>query len=651
MSVSDLNPWANELAAEHSRLAALTSSAPPVQTLANFVGESPDGLPVVVARKKRTDSAAVLPSSSPSSPSPASASTGDNARPASNVIYSNLNDIAHAVGSASPSPAARSSSARSPEEEQVRELRRLANLDARARASGVMSSDATTTAAASSSSSSTAAAAASSTMSVEKVLCQACSSPFGLRDVLFLEACGHTFCAMCMRKPVIEAIKQRRVIALKCPLAGGACSKSPAEAELKLILSEKEMDAFQRLTVREMLTQSDNFVACANPKCDNVMERVAPGDFKPNKKEKGADGKLVSPELQRHKAEHRFRCPECTTDFCSSCHVTPYHEGRTCEQQAQFKAATHCRFCGEVIKKQLKSKHAVFADVCGGKDCMAKKSLSCTRALACGHGCGGIRDEAQCLDCLQCAAKPGATQCGDDFCPICYVEDLKSAPSVRLACGHMFHFECIRRKVAAAWPSSRITFTFLECPLCAQHVGHPALAKLTAPHTALFDVVRQKALERLDAMKEHNAKELTEPTSDYYRKPDKYAMARYCYYPCFKCKKPYYGGEKACGAPVQAEDFNPKDLICGSCSTGKNETCRKHGKEYIEYKCKFCCKVACFFCWGTTHFCEDCHVIAPKIAKYPLDQLPKCVCGVPHPPNGTEFCLGCAMCRLVEKRK
>lgn len=159
-----------------------------------------------------------------------------------------------------------------------------------------------------------------------------------------------------------------------------------------------------------------------------------------------------------------------------------------------------------------------------------------------------------------------------------------------------------------------------------------------------------------------------------------------------------------------------------------------------EYKCRFCCKTACWFCWGTScvvvvalcapailtlslfprahardaaHFCDDCHKvrcrcsvgrssltrsqIAAKIAKLPLDQLPKCACGQcglrawsvarsalrvvssaqacrcvgdlifgvlvalarsladcvvvvvvasQHPPNGSEFCLGCSWCRL-----
>ena len=36
-------------------------------------------------------------------------------------------------------------------------------------------------------------------------------------------------------------------------------------------------------------------------------------------------------------------------------------------------------------------------------------------------------------------------------------------------------------------------------------------------------------------------------------------------------------------------------------------TCPKHGTEAIEWKCKFCCSVASWFCWGTTHFCDDCH--------------------------------------------
>ena len=41
--------------------------------------------------------------------------------------------------------------------------------------------------------------------------------------------------------------------------------------------------------------------------------------------------------------------------------------------------------------------------------------------------------------------------------------------------------------------------------------------------------------------------------------------------------------------------------------THTQNSCPKHGTEAIEWKCKFCCSVASWFCWGTTHFCDDCH--------------------------------------------
>jgi len=486
---------------------------------------------------------------------------------------------------------------------------------------------------------------------VEELLpCQKCLRPFPLKDVCFLDACGHSFCAMCLRKPILAAVAKNKVSTLHCPLPDGTCTQPLHQAELRTLLTSTEMEKYERASVRELIDGDDRFIDCVNPKCHNVIERVVAASSKTNKKEKDGDGKLLSAEAIKHKNLNRFRCRECHTEFCCQCKATPYHLGYTCEQFASYKEAPHCRFCDEQIKKPLKTKHAAFSNVCTNKECTAKKKRSCVKILKCGHACRGVRDEQACLECLVCEPAPDAAQTGDDFCPICYVEDLRSAPAIKLECGHIFHYECIRRKVAAGWPSSRITFTFLECPLCSRHVSHPSLAKLVAPHLELFATIRTKAVERLKVMKQTDVKELTDKKSEYYNKPSKYAMARFCYYPCYKCKEPYFGGEKACGAPVQAEDFNAKDLICGACSTGKNQSCKKHGKEFIEYKCKFCCKTACWFCWGNTHFCDDCHKIAPKIAKYPLDKLPKCNCGVPHPQNGTsEFCLGCSWCRMEGK--
>lgn len=54
-------------------------------------------------------------------------------------------------------------------------------------------------------------------------------------------------------------------------------------------------------------------------------------------------------------------------------------------------------------------------------------------------------------------------------------------------------------------------------------------------------------------------------------------------------------------------DFDPKDLVCPDCSNKNAIGCPKHGKDFLAYKCKFCCNYASWFCWGNTHFCEPCH--------------------------------------------
>jgi hypothetical protein len=55
------------------------------------------------------------------------------------------------------------------------------------------------------------------------------------------------------------------------------------------------------------------------------------------------------------------------------------------------------------------------------------------------------------------------------------------------------------------------------------------------------------------------------------------------------------------------KEFKPEELVCANCCDIPIDNCPKHGKEFIEFKCKFCCSIAQWFCWGTTHFCEPCH--------------------------------------------
>ena len=98
--------------------------------------------------------------------------------------------------------------------------------------------------------------------------------------------------------------------------------------------------------------------------------------------------------------------------------------------------------------------------------------------------------------------------------------------------------------------------------------------------------------------------------SKYYQNPLGYALDRFAFYKCYKCKNAYFGGMRACGAAGGGDGaFEEKNLVCGSCSAGNVGVarCKTHGKNFIEFKCKFCCSVAVWFCFGTTHFCEPCH--------------------------------------------
>ena len=136
-------------------------------------------------------------------------------------------------------------------------------------------------------------------------------------------------------------------------------------------------------------------------------------------------------------------------------------------------------------------------------------------------------------------------------------------------------------------------------------------------------------------------------------------MDRYAYFVCFKCGKPYYGGEARCDAGAR-DQFDPAELVCGACSdVTRAQMCPKHSMDYLEYKCRYCCSVAVYFCFGTTHFCQVCHDNINTVMSTVKDLLPHCPAGpactqlegdvcplhVRHPPTGEEFALGCGICR------
>ena len=127
---------------------------------------------------------------------------------------------------------------------------------------------------------------------------------------------------------------------------------------------------------------------------------------------------------------------------------------------------------------------------------------------------------------------------------------------------------------------------------------------------------------------------------------------------------PYYGGIANCGDidnnnndnddnnddNDNNNDNNNNDdkYLCPSCGTIGMDECQRHGSKYILYKCCCCCKPAVFFCFGTTHFCHDCHLRPRHFIKnpHPCPGIDKCAIKIKHPPNDgtTRFSIGCGLC-------
>ncbi|XP_060598858.1 E3 ubiquitin-protein ligase MYCBP2-like [Ruditapes philippinarum] len=290
------------------------------------------------------------------------------------------------------------------------------------------------------------------------------------------------------------------------------------------------------------------------------------------------------------------------------------------------------------------------------------KNNSCVKVLFCGHQCAGYRDEPQCPPCMDkdCIHK-GHGQTGDDNCAVCYTDPLRAAPCILLNCGHKYHLHCVKRILENKWVGPRITFNFILCPMCKQPMDHPELQSLLNPIHELNEEVKRKALTRLQYEGLEKSDQITNSASPYYNNPAQFAMDRYCYYTCFKCNRPFFGGAAQCEDGAGDVNLKPEELICSACSGVQGvQNCNIHGTDFIEYKCRYCCTVAVFYCFGNTHFCNECHNDNIRVAGMG-DNLPKCPAGpcgkqltedcplgIEHAPNGTEFCLGCGLCSNLQ---
>jgi hypothetical protein len=374
----------------------------------------------------------------------------------------------------------------------------------------------------------------------------------------------------------------------------------------------------------------------------------------------------LSKEAAEHYAANRCRCPSCKIDFCAGCKVTPYHIGQTCQAARDHALSKRCRYCDSKITSR---NQGPTDDVCNTQECVGTYKTACTKVLKCGHKCYGCKGEKVCPPCLnnECSNYVNIfDQNSDSYCNICFTEGLGNAPVVLLACNHFIHYKCIETRLKKKWVGPKITFGHCLCPQCNSWVDCPTvpeLQEIIIENKSLYDNICKMAVERLKFEGLSKDPKLTDPNSRWYKNELAYALMRISYYMCYQCKCPYFAGLRECGDGPNVNnnnpnrEYDPKDLVCGKhanlAGVAGISDCKTHGKEFIEYKCKFCCNISSWFCWGSTHFCEDCHAKQCKgdyVSKYTKDKLPKCDSSkcplkIKHPDNGEEFALGCSVCR------
>lgn len=479
--------------------------------------------------------------------------------------------------------------------------------------------------------------------------CYICNKMFDYDNQIMLESCPHSFCRACIHAYTQQKIKDN-LSEIPCPAPN--CTANLVNYDLKAILTQGEYDEFIDGSLKTLLDNSDSYVKC--PHCSLPIETIKLTsqqiqDISSQKiTDKGLDGQPLSIETVIHRHQYRFRCRQCETEFCADCKASPYHYGFTCAQYQDYMTSKHCRYCEVKLTSKNITKNVPF-ELCKSVECVEKSKLACGKPQQCGHRCYGTKGEKHCSPCLH-------TECnkiGEDYCNICWTESLQCAPTLQIECGHTFHYKCLETKLNQKWPGARITFGFMNCPLCNQRIQHERIQDTLKPLNKLYEEISKKAMLRLDFEKLLTHEDITQPQGRFYQNPLGFAFHNFSYYPCFKCKKAYFGGMKRCEEQQQKEVFEPSELVCGACSSTEGSAdCQTHGAEYIEFKCRYCCKVAIWFCFGTTHFCDECHQNWSVVTKKPLKELPQCTGGPncplgirKHPANGEEYALGCGLCR------
>ena len=425
--------------------------------------------------------------------------------------------------------------------------------------------------------------------------CDACRSSHAVSRPHTLD-CSHCFSMACLSSYINALVSAKQAVSIACPAPG--CGAELSNADIQRCLSAADFEQYLQATLMAFIEQDGSSFICPNDACRSVIS-IAPFTPPPASlpiTEKDEDGRLLSREAWLHYCEFRVRCRECNLIFCASCKQSPYHKGYTCSTYKDYQAARHCRFCSARLDagSQWKNPGGSIAlkDVCTSEDCVKKAEACCDRMLSCGCPCNGIKGEALCLPCLK-----HDLQVESDYCPICFVEALQDAPCIKMTgpCLHVVHHACALTKIESRWPGARISFEFRTCPMCKQNMAHPALEAVLAPVIAMEKSITDKALQRLKYEGRESEPAIVNKGGEFFNNPVGFALKHYLFYQCFKCSRPYFAGGYQC-VDASVQGFDPSELICPSCQPSSVDECKVHGKDWLAYKCRYCCSFANWYC-------------------------------------------------------
>jgi E3 ubiquitin-protein ligase MYCBP2 len=136
------------------------------------------------------------------------------------------------------------------------------------------------------------------------------------------------------------------------------------------------------------------------------------------------------------------------------------------------------------------------------------------------------------------------------------------------------------------------------------------LEQIVEPELKLQRLVTDRIWEQIEVDHLESDPRVTEPSSEYFENPLKFALDIYNYFKCYRCRMPYYGGRRECdaGAAPNADAPRAREYVCPPCLTSVNiHSCKiPEHQDSLVWKCQYCCSPAVWFCGGTTHYCDPC---------------------------------------------